>query len=374
MGAGASLANEVLMLDDNIKSKTKVPTLGPGGVLTQAELLRTIQRKSFTSALHSGRKLSINRRRFSQAKYELPAAVTELMKKVGIEHESVSSPTAVSSSAQSPRPQGGGAAQNDQTSKMVAHIFECLGALQHLVRANQYGLENNESEETQSVTDRNLISVGKLIHEMVSIYGLAGDTLRILLNTSPNAASVEDEFGRRPIHVAVDRDTPWVGLVEDLIKASPQSLRSRDGGGRLPLHVAVDRDIPNANVVELLLQSYPDAASARRGVGRLPIHYAVFRYLLFIAQKKNASNELEFYDKSDTPSVEVVNKLIHSYPDGVSLPDLYGRLAIHYAVDRCKPNIKCVKALVNAFPDCKCSDIISNILLLIFFYSIKGSR
>jgi hypothetical protein len=143
---------------------------------------------------------------------------------------------------------------------------------------------------------------------------------------------VEDNLGRLPVHVACDRDAPWMDMLEALVDARPESLNQRDGGGRLPLHVVLDRQLPSVEVRQLntlsghwkgawcvletllsrnmthlrpldrhntalplpphpralplplplpqvvryLVRSNPAAASARRGVGRLPVHYACF--------------------------------------------------------------------------------------------------
>ena len=207
----------------------------------------------------------------------------------------------------------------NRTTKLVSHIFECLGALQHLVREYQSDYTTDmtsQNDETQSAHDMNTSSVGHLLHEMVSIYGLCGDTVSALLESVPEAAGVEDNLGRLPLHVACDRDAPWMDVLEALVEAKPESLNSRDGGGRLPLHVVLDRQVPDINAVRFIVRSNPGAVSARRGVGRLPLHYACF---------------------SDNPDLEVIQCLLDSYPDGVHAVDVYGRLALHYAVDKAYP-------------------------------------
>ena len=207
----------------------------------------------------------------------------------------------------------------NRTTKLVTHIFECLGALQHLVREYQSDYTSemmSPNDETQSAHDMNTSSVGHLLHEMVSIYGLCGDTVSALLESVPEAAGVEDNLGRLPLHVACDRDSPWMDMLEAMVEAKPESLNNRDGGGRLPLHVVLDRQMPDINVVRFIVRSNPGAVSARRGVGRLPIHYACF---------------------SDNPDLEVIQCLLDSYPEGVEAVDVYGRLALHYAVDKAYP-------------------------------------
>jgi hypothetical protein len=70
---------------------------------------------------------------------------------------------------------------NEQKTKLVSHVFDCLGALEELVELDQNSStsEMQSLAETQSVCDRNTNSVGKLVHELVSIYGLCGDSLKV---------------------------------------------------------------------------------------------------------------------------------------------------------------------------------------------------
>ena len=245
---------------------------------------------------------------------ELPLHVTRLLDKVGI----------------SANPNESGLMNNlTFTTKLVGHIFDCLGSLQHLVKSSQAVLPNNE-EETQSVSELSTQGVGKLVHEMVTIYGLCGDTLRILLSTNPEAAAHEDAFGRLPLHVAIDTNKPWIGAIESIIEAFPEALTRRDGGGRLPLHIAVDRPTPDPNLVKMLVRRNRASTGARRGVGRLPIHYGMF---------------------CENLSIDILECLHDAFPAGVRTVDVYGRLPLHYAVDRVHPVIPIVKFLVNMYPE-----------------------
>lgn len=169
-------------------------------------------------------------------KYNIPPNVNELLQRLDIVNESQYSASHIAN-----------------TDKLVCHIFECLGALQHLVKADRekFAYEDTETLSETSSNEANKESVGKLLHEMITIYSLCGDTLRVILNASPDAAEVEDNYGRLPLHVAVDRDQPWTDAIESLVLAYPQALNRRDSGGRLPLHIAVDRQIPNAEGIFL---------------------------------------------------------------------------------------------------------------------------
>ena len=252
---------------------------------------------------------------------ELPSSATRLLTKVGIDEQLVTA--------------GGG------PSALVSHVFECLSALQHVIRYSQDGLQqtaggskssyNGDVDETQSNNlGKNAKSVGKLLHEIVTLYGICGDTVRVLVNAEPFSAAVEDSFGRLPLHVAVDRDKPWMLTIEDLVDAYPEALLCRDGSGRMPLHIAVDRQEPCLEVVRFLVEANRETAGARRGVGRLPIHYSLF---------------------PESPSPEVVSLLMEAYPDGVKTADVYGRLPLHYAVEKQRPQDETVLMLLKAFPD-----------------------
>lgn len=234
--------------------------------------------------------------------------------------------------------------QSTSTKELVTHIFECLDTLKYLVKVNQENMPEDEVivDETQSVIESNKDAVGKLLHEMITIYTLCGDTIKVLLNADPDAAKIEDNFGRLPLHIAIDKDQPWIASIENLINAYPQALNRRDSSGRLPLHTAVDRQSPNIDVVKLLISKSPQSANARRGVGRVPLHYAIF---------------------ASKPSIEVLNCLLYACPESAQATDLYGRLPLHYAVDKVNPQYIIVETLLNVYPGGK---IVFNVIYLLF--------
>ena len=280
MGAGASLGalSSGILLDAQLNTGNGLQVNQPSLSISK-EVLSNLKRKSFTE-------LRLANRRRSKVKnllpiHEIPPHVLKLLGRIGI-HDDDSN-----YSSQQP-------AQN-KTTKLVSHIFECLGALQHLVRSDQGQYMNHLPDEED---EQNSAMLGKLIHEMVVIYGLCGETIRIILDSNPEAACVEDGFGRLPVHVALDAKKPWIGPIASMVDACPESLCLKVGAGRLPLHVAVDQENPNLEVVKLLVDKYSTACSITRGVGRLPIHYAVF---------------------PESISLEVVDCLLHIHSAGKSV-------------------------------------------------------
>ena len=110
---------------------------------------------------------------------ELPHRTQTFLKNIGIGVDNLS-PT--SSSATHRSSSSRMMTHNEQKTKLVSHVFECLGALEELVELDQQhsSRDLHALSETQSVCDRNTNSVGKLVHELVSIYGLCGDSLKVL--------------------------------------------------------------------------------------------------------------------------------------------------------------------------------------------------
>ena len=254
MGAGASLGalSSEILLDVQLSTGNGLQVSQPG-LKVSSEALNNLRRISFSEIRSSNRRKS--KLKNLMPFHEIPPHVLKLLGRIGIHDDEQYNSTL----------QPG----QNRTAKLVSHIFECLGALQHLVRSEQ-------GQHCNHFVDDSDDSLGKLIHEMVVIYGLCGETIRIMLDTNPEAAAVEDGFGRLPVHVALDTKKPWIGPISSMIQAFPESLCIKDGAGRLPLHIAVDQENPNIDVVRLLVDKYSTACSMTRGVGRLPIHYAVF--------------------------------------------------------------------------------------------------
>lgn len=58
---------------------------------------------------------------------------------------------------------------HEQKTKLVGHVFDCLSALEQLVQLDNEN-ESKMEGETQSVCDRNIKSLGQLVHELVTSY------------------------------------------------------------------------------------------------------------------------------------------------------------------------------------------------------------
>ena len=332
MGSGASLAG---IPEDLLQQSKQLSENGnlvlPASALTQKSLateniLAALRRRSLSEQRRNSHLRRLSKLNKLQVIYELPPQVKKLLLKLGIEND----PEGNSNKSNSNKSNSVGVnlfPGSEQSNKLVGHIFECIGALQHLVKASQSSISFNE-DESMSTFETNNKAAGSLIHEMVTVYTLCGNTIKVVLDANPDAATIEDNMGRLPIHAVLDVDDPWHKTVLDLIEAFPEALEARDGSGRLPIHVILDRRNPDKRIVKLLLEKYPDAAAAKRGVGRVALHYAVF---------------------SEKPDLEVLQSIQQAYPEGVSACDLYGRLPLHYAVDKARPSTSIVQYLLSEY-------------------------
>lgn len=108
---------------------------------------------------------------------ELPLRTQTFLKNIGIGID----PSSPTSPLHPHQKNSNRQTHNEQKTKLVSHVFDCLGALEELVELDQNSVSGDlhTLNDTQSVCDRNINSVGKLIHELVSIYGLCGDSLKV---------------------------------------------------------------------------------------------------------------------------------------------------------------------------------------------------
>lgn len=337
MGAGASLGvvPEELLLEAGAASPQLVKTRQEQVKYSQ-EALQKVRRNSFNELRRKSKSFTKhNIVPDAIPVYEVPTDVKQLLAKIGIENN--------------PLDQGNGVGSpQNRTTKLVSHIFECIQGLQHLVLADQsaisiaaqqlsssahleMGLASiDEGLSSEAVKEQNCSLLGRLIHEMVTIYGLCGNTLKVVLENTPQSAAMEDIYGRLPLHVAVDTKHPWMGTIHTLLDAYPGALGKKDGAGRLPLHIAVDQTTPSIELIKLLVSRNGDAAKVTRGVGRLPIHYAVFPANM---------------------SIDIVDCLLNAYPLGAQCTDVYCKLPLHYAIDKTNgTNVEVVQRLLLAYP------------------------
>eukprot|EP00597_Dinobryon_sp_UTEXLB2267_P000083 CAMPEP_0170057284 /NCGR_PEP_ID=MMETSP0019_2-20121128/349_1 /TAXON_ID=98059 /ORGANISM="Dinobryon sp., Strain UTEXLB2267" /LENGTH=701 /DNA_ID=CAMNT_0010261955 /DNA_START=484 /DNA_END=2589 /DNA_ORIENTATION=- len=172
----------------------------------------------------------------------------------------------------------------------------------------------------------------------------ASDTVKLILQISPDSAVSADSAGALPIHWAMRNGNASQELIEILLSANGESIKVADNNGYLPLHWAVNTDQPNVETVRRLLALHPAAAAvhtrsegpgladSQRGGGLLPLHICVDR---------------------DVPSQAVLRALLDVHPEGVRTASTGSQhlLPLHVCVAREQPHLETVALLVAHCPD-----------------------
>jgi ankyrin repeat protein len=145
---------------------------------------------------------------------------------------------------------------------------------------------------------------------------MAINSIKMVVKAHPAAASCQDSSGALPIHWITHNLSCNFELVNYLISAYPKGAMISDMDGYLPLHWAVNQDTPNigthslihllthspnhllthSDVVAALLTASPEAAGKPCNKGSLPLHWAVNR---------------------DKPCLPVIQALLQAHPDAV---------------------------------------------------------
>ena len=136
-----------------------------------------------------------------------------------------------------------------------------------------------------------------------------GATKALILEDGGRARYV-DEFGRLPLHIALEGHNPDLDVISLLIKKYPEGIRHKtneeDDWARLPLHYA---QTANLDIINLLLQEYPDSVKVKDGLGDLLIHGTA----------------------GDKASDGVISLLIKKYPESLNIRNHENLLPVEIA-------------------------------------------
>jgi hypothetical protein len=134
-------------------------------------------------------------------------------------------------------------------------------------------------------------------------------TVQILLATDRRAASVRNNDGRLPLHLASFYQQ--AEIVRLLIDAFPSDIATQDYEGSIPLHYACWCNEPNMDIIQLLIQSDPASVASKNYVGETPFHFA--------AQER--------------ASLHVIESLVQTDRSILVEQDYDGTLPFHYICD-----------------------------------------
>ena len=136
-------------------------------------------------------------------------------------------------------------------------------------------------------------------------YCASFQVIKLLLDTYPEAATVQNNRLELPLHLAV-RSKSKYDVIKILFEAYPEGAKVQTGDGSLPLHYACEVQV--SDIASLLLDVYPEGAKVQDNDRMLSIH---------LACQNNAT--------------EIALKLLEVYPEGTTIQDEDGRLPLHRA-------------------------------------------
>ena len=206
----------------------------------------------------------------------------------------------------------------------------------------------------------------------------------------------KDVFGSGSLHHAVSSRNIELTRVKRIITDDPVSARHRNQFGRLPLHYALDRTTINVDVILLLLRVYPEGANvedhdhqtpydlslkwghSRRihralleacpsqdGQYLLQLRWGLLTPLVLCLTKPSVTSTVEEERTNDvfgsgslhhavsSRDIELtrVKRIITDDPESARHPNQFGRLPLHYALDRTTINNDMILLLLRVYPE-----------------------
>lgn len=189
-----------------------------------------------------------------------------------------------------------------------------------------------------------------------------------LLDSSANAANVQDISGNYPLHYVLQKGLVSLAIVKRMIKIAPNAVKVKfkfGSGPRndlYPLTLALKTEKIDWNIVHELFTAYPDAVSQKDSIGRHAIHHAakfcapshvlsaMLQGMPNLARASCDSNMLPLHLASKYgASCDVVSALTKVYPEAVAMLDKKEKTPLHYACQRPAPP-QIIDQLLRVFP------------------------
>jgi ankyrin repeat protein len=224
----------------------------------------------------------------------------------------------------------------------------------------------------------------------------------VIMHTSRDVLSEKDKDGNTILHLALNNPVINNTVIDKLLELFPDATRMKDIYGNYPLHVAAGNISANVTTITKLLDTCPRAASEKDNNGNTPLHIAVgntgassaaswgripvgsdvvlapdfanysdaakgplkFNDVGVVTEDKGSRYHVSFsgkkwmYDSravcARTPpcaSVDVILKLLESYPPAASEKDKANRYPLTAALGHAAVSTKVILPLLNIYPD-----------------------
>ena len=211
---------------------------------------------------------------------------------------------------------------------------------------------------------------GTPLHYYLSCGKRDATMIRRLVEACPEALTMRDmkTHGLTPLHciLLTGDDEPDLEIVKLLLELDPSLLSMDDRYGRLPIHSASCNEYITPKILKFLLEAYPESLEARDNFGNLPLYYLLTanRYYRYRSQSPvenlkvfiNATSDMSIFQERDGSGmfpiqaaasyhgVEFCKLLIDLFPTSIR-----GPFALFQA---CKTGrAETVKYLANIYPE-----------------------
>jgi ankyrin repeat protein len=200
--------------------------------------------------------------------------------------------------------------------------------------------------------------------------------VKTLLQADPSAASMINSDGDTALHTASVQECE-AELVHCLVSVSPESAKFQNDIGQLPLHTACGSK-KTLNIVRILLKAHPEGTRVFCLRGCLPAHTAAEHGCSTVLEEilksyPDAVNIGCTEDADNTPLIkavasvneDTVNFMCENYPTAVSLVNVEGKNAMHFAAEG--DSLSLLTTICKASPDIiRCQDLEGKLPLHIF--------
>jgi ankyrin repeat protein len=183
---------------------------------------------------------------------------------------------------------------------------------------------------------RVLSNDGKLPIHCAVEDGFSLDAIRFLYRTWPDSIELRAAKGASALHLAVSRQDPMVAHVQFLVEQRPELLNEVDEYGRLPVHYAVNSEGP-MEILLFLVEQNPKSLGRMDLEGSLPLH--------------GCAGDHPSYNSPTAPQLERARYLVERHPPSLARPDASGNLPLHVSVARGMVSLELVHMLVEARPE-----------------------
>ena len=153
------------------------------------------------------------------------------------------------------------------------------------------------------------------------------DIIQIFIKYAPEVLQMEDITGSLPIHVACYYKAS-LEVIQALLTASPDTIKVTDTDGWLPLYNACYVHDSSLEVLNLLIDSYPEGVDQKSRFGDSPLD--IFREEKYAEKKDHNGMLLLHHACRNEYSLHLIHFLIQVYPESATVPDNDGNTPLQY--------------------------------------------